>query len=94
MRILDSQSRQLRRVLRDAIELQAVTHGRRCPATQETLTPSRAVLVKVHNKPQRLGKTWCVVDGYAFDCATEDGTMAELHREYGASLQVIDGRVL
>lgn len=79
-----------RQVLTRHIVEQAEKYGLRCPATQKPLNAFTSVLIKVHSpKPE-----WCVVDGYAYDCATEDGTLDKIRRETMFRVEVIDGRAL
>lgn len=79
-----------RKTLTRHIMEQAQTYGYRCPATQRPLNAFASVLIKVHSpKPE-----WCVVDGYAYDCAEKDGTMAKIRRETNFRVEVIDGRAL
>jgi hypothetical protein len=79
-----------RRVLTQHIVEQAETYGYRCPATQQNLNAFRSVLIKIHS-PEPV---WCVVDGYAYDCAEADGTMASIRVETIFRVEVIDGRSL
>jgi hypothetical protein len=79
-----------RKVLTKHIVEQAETYGYRCPATQQQLNAFKSVLIKVHApKPY-----FTVVDGYAYDCAHEDGTMRAILRETPYRVEVIDGRKL
>jgi len=86
----EREKRVLRTTLVAHIAEQAQKYGPRCPATQATLRHNNSVLIKVH-KPTPL---WCVVDGHAYDCAVEDGTMDEIRRETVFRVEVIDGRTL
>lgn len=79
-----------RKVLTRHIMEQAETYGYRCPATQLTLNAFRSVLIKVHSPEPE----WCVVDGSAYDCAEQDGTMQSLRQGTLFRIEVIDGRAL
>lgn len=79
-----------RNLLAAHIASQAERFGPRCPATQKKLRVNTSVLIKL-NDPQN---TWCVVDGYAYDCALQDHTIAKLERETVYKMTVLDGRTL
>lgn len=78
-----------RKVLTRHIVEQAEAYGYRCPATQQQLNAFRSVLIKIH-APEPY---FTVVDGFAYDCANEDGTMRDILRG-PHRVEVIDGRAL
>jgi len=79
-----------RKYLTRHIVEQAERYGYRCPATQQQLNAFRSVLIKVHAPDPY----FTVVDGYAYDCAAEDGTMRAILRETPFRVEVVDGRTL
>jgi hypothetical protein len=85
---------ELRKILAVHIMEQSLQYGLRCPATQESLNSYKSVLIKRHSPTPKCGETWVVVDGYAYDCAVQDGTLQKLIQESVYRTEVIDGRAL